>query len=214
MKHLLLPVALLSILIAGCAGQKELIEEQRSALEELAVENSRLESLNDVLRDSLQFVDDVDSGQYYRDRRQLVQRIDKLEYDLAVALDSSQIPLTEVAHFRADELFAPASADITEAGAARLVEVGRNLPHSESRMIRVEGHSDSVPVGPGLIDRYPSNWELSAARAAAVARFLMDRNGLNADRFEVVGFGDTRPVASNQTNDGRSRNRRVSILLY
>lgn len=182
------------------------------ALEELAVENRRLESVNDALRDSLQFIDDIDSGQYYRDRRELEQRINKLEFDLAVARDSSQIPYTEIASFRADELFAPASANITEAGARRLSEIAEDLPRTDGRTIRIEGHSDSVPVGPSLVERYPSNWELSAARASAVARFLIEHHGLPAGQVEVVGMGDSRPIASNTTNEGRSRNRRVTIL--
>ncbi len=214
MKRTLLLIVFPALLIAGCAGQKELIEEQRSALEELAVENSRLNTLNEVLRDSLQFVDDIETGQYYRDRRQLEQRIDQLEYELAVSRDSSEVPFTEVASFRADELFAPASADITEAGARRLAQLVDELPKSDGRTIRVEGHSDSVPVGPGLADKYPSNWELSAARASAVVRFLIDRHGFEAENLEVAAFAETRPIASNQTNEGRSRNRRVSILLY
>lgn len=214
MKYTFLIAALSAVILAGCASQKELVEEQRTALEELAAENSRLVELNRALRDSLQFVDDIETGQYYRDRRVLEQQINRLEYEIAVWRDSVQVPLTEVASFTADELFAPASADITEAGADRLASLLDELPRSGGRTIRIEGHSDSVPLGPGLRDRYPSNWELSASRASAVARLLIDRHGFPPDRFEVAAFADSRPVASNQTNAGRSQNRRVDIYLY
>src|SRR5690625_5033233 len=90
-----------AVLLSGCASQRELIEEQRTALEELADANSRLEIEIAVLQDSLQFIDDIDTGRYYRDRRILEQRINKLEFDLAVIRDSSdaEIPYTEVAVF-------------------------------------------------------------------------------------------------------------------
>lgn len=206
--------AALVLVISGCAGQKELVEEQRLALQELAEENSRLASEIEVLRDSLQFVDDVETGQYYRDRRQLEQQINRLEYEIAVLRDSAHAPVTDLLTMTADALFEPASATISEAGARRLDEAADSLSVARGRTIRVEGHSDSVPVGPGLRDRYPSNWELSAARAAAVVRYLIDQHGFEADRFEVAAFADTRPAASNQTASGRSQNRRVDIGYY
>lgn len=77
-------------------------------------------------------------------------------------------------------------------------------------IIRVEGHTDSIPINSEF---YPSNWELSAARAANIARYFIDNNGIEKDRFVVVGYGDTRPVASNSTEAGRNANRRVEIVV-
>lgn len=81
-------------------------------------------------------------------------------------------------------------------------------------MIRIEGHSDPIPLGPSLRDRYPSNWELSAARASAVARALIDEYELSPGRVEVVAYGDAQPIATNDTAEGRKQNRRVRIALY
>ena len=203
-----------AVLLSGCASQRELIEEQRTALEELADANSRLEIEIAVLQDSLQFIDDIDTGRYYRDRRILEQRINKLEFDLAVIRDSSdaEVPYTEVAVFSADDLFEPATANLTTAGARRLADAVDLLP-AGTRTIRVEGHADTVPLGPGLRDRFPTNWELSAGRAAAVARHLIDEHGLAAELIEVVAFSDTRPIASNATAEGRRQNRRVRIAV-
>lgn len=214
MKYALVCLICTVFIIGGCAGQKELIEEQRTALEEMADENSRLQTEIGVLRDSLQFVDDIETGQYYRDRRVLEQRIDRLEYEIAICRDSSEVPMTEVAVLTADELFEPASATLTDAGAERLARLTDDLKQADQRVIRVEGHSDSLPLGQSLQDRYPSNWELSAARASAVVRHFVDRHGFEPQEFEVAAFGDSQPVASNQTPDGRRQNRRVRIALY
>ena len=205
-------LVLAAVLFTGCASQRELIEEQRTALQELADANSRLEIELAVLQDSLQFIDDIDTGRYYRDRRILEQRINKLEFDLAVIRDSSdvEVPYKVVAVFSADDLFEPATANLTTAGARRLADAVDLLP-ANARTIRVEGHADPVPLGPGMRDRFPTNWELSAGRAAAVARHLIDEHGLTAELIEVVAFSDTRPIASNATAEGRRQNRRVRI---
>lgn len=84
----------------------------------------------------------------------------------------------------------------------------------DRRMIRIEGHTDNVEIGPSLKSRYPSNWELSKVRANGVLRYLVEKGGVEPDRISAVGFGDTKPTASNTVEEGRTRNRRVEILLY
>jgi chemotaxis protein MotB len=75
--------------------------------------------------------------------------------------------------------------------------------------ISVEGHTDSVPISTA---RFPSNWELSSARAIAVVRHL-ERQGFNISRMRAVGYADTQPMEPNATEDGRAANRRVELLL-
>jgi chemotaxis protein MotB len=75
----------------------------------------------------------------------------------------------------------------------------------------LEGHADSTPPGPTIKERWPSNWELSSARAAAVIRFLVEQ-GVAESRFELVSYAATRPVAPNDTPQSRARNRRVIIV--
>ncbi len=75
--------------------------------------------------------------------------------------------------------------------------------------IAVEGHTDNVPI---KSDIYPSNWELSAARASAVIRYLISQ-GVAPNKFRAIGFADTRPKASNATPAGRAKNRRVDITF-
>lgn len=84
----------------------------------------------------------------------------------------------------------------------------------DARLIRVEGHTDNVEIGPSLKSRYPSNWELSKARASSVVRYLVEKGGLDSARLSSVGYGDSKPAATNAIEEGRTKNRRVEILLY
>src|SRR5215217_3288909 len=84
----------------------------------------------------------------------------------------------------------------------------------DKRLIKVEGHADNVEIGPSLKSRYPSNWELSKARAGGVIRYLVEKGGLDSARLSSVGYGDSRPAGSNSIEEGRTKNRRVEILLY
>ncbi|HEX2055949.1 MAG TPA: OmpA family protein [Nitrospiraceae bacterium] len=79
--------------------------------------------------------------------------------------------------------------------------------------IRVEGHADNMEIGPSLKSVFPSNWELSRARAAGIVRHLVEKGGLDSAKLTAVGYGATRPVASNATEEGRKRNRRIEIVL-
>jgi len=79
--------------------------------------------------------------------------------------------------------------------------------------VRIEGHTDDIPIGPRLNTRYYSNWELSAARASAVVRYFQIRHGMAPERLQAVGLAQYYPAAPNDTPEGRQRNRRVEIIL-
>jgi len=104
-------------------------------------------------------------------------------------------------------LFPSGSASLNASGQAVLRKVGRRLLEL-SHSIVVEGHTDDVPVA----RRYPSNWELAAARASSVVRLLTEL-GVEPDRLKVVSRGEFMPVASNDTAEGRAKNRRIEIQL-
>ena len=105
-------------------------------------------------------------------------------------------------------LFAPGSADLQEAGRKILDRIAPQLV-TLPNAITVEGHTDNVPIS-GV---YPSNWELSTARAASVLRLFIERDGLPAKRGSAAGFADQKQLASNATAEGRSKNRRVEIVV-
>ena len=111
-------------------------------------------------------------------------------------------------------LFDLASADLTPSSTSYLDSIAGSLGQTPYK-VTVEGHTDNLPMQSSI---YPSNWELSAARASRVARYLID-HGVSKDRIHVAGFADTKPVAPNEDAQGhalpenQARNRRVVILI-
>lgn len=106
-------------------------------------------------------------------------------------------------------LFDSGSVEIKPRGRTVLAKIATQLAKVSDRRVRVEGHTDDVPIA---TTRFPSNWELSVGRAATVARFLAEQ-GIAAPRLEASGFGEFQPIASNQEPAGRARNRRIEIVL-
>jgi len=90
--------------------------------------------------------------------------------------------------------------------AGRIAKVIAALPNQ----VRLEGHTDAVPI---RNSRYSSNWELSAARSIAVLQFFADRNRIPIGRLSIAGFADTEPLGSNDSEEGRARNRRVDVVI-
>jgi len=137
---------------------------------------------------------------------------DGLLSDLEDEVASGQIQIEQLRsglklNLSEEILFPSGSASLNASGQAVLRKVGRRLielPHS----IAVEGHTDDVPVA----RRYPSNWELAAARASSVVRLLVDL-GVEPDRLKVISRGEFMPVASNDSAEGRAKNRRIEIQL-
>ncbi len=110
-------------------------------------------------------------------------------------------------------LFDSGEASLSERGAEVLARLGTVLAKVEGRSIFVSGHTDDAPPSQRLAATFPTNWELSVARAVNVVRFLQEKAKLPAKRLVAAGYGDTHPVASNSTPKGRARNRRIEILL-
>jgi chemotaxis protein MotB len=111
-------------------------------------------------------------------------------------------------------LFDSGQAQIKPAGIKVLKQVGDVLKTVTDKQIRIEGHTDNVPISIKLQDRFKTNWELSTARATTVVRYLIDQGGVDRQYLSAVGYAETHPVASNETDEGRSANRRIEIILY
>ena len=111
-------------------------------------------------------------------------------------------------------LFDSGRARVKAAGLEVLKRVGDILKNVPDKHIRIEGHTDDVPIGPKIIHRFPTNWELSTARATSVVRYLADKGGVGEANLMAVGYAYNRPVASNDTAEGRAENRRIEIVLY
>lgn len=109
--------------------------------------------------------------------------------------------------------FDPGNAPATAASLPILKQIKALLKEAPDSRVVVKGYTDNQKVGPSLKELYNSNQELSRARAAAVADYLAEEGGSNPQNISVVGYADTKPVASNSTEAGRKKNRRIEILL-
>ena len=110
-------------------------------------------------------------------------------------------------------LFDSGSVEINQKGQKILLVVADSIRANKDQNLLVEGHTDNTPLSPALKERFPSNWELSAARAAAVVRFIQKVGQLQPERLSARGYSYYRPVASNKTKEGRHQNRRIEIIL-
>ncbi len=108
----------------------------------------------------------------------------------------------------ASVLFALGEAVLQEDSGRALRAVGEVLKNGDYA-IQVEGHTDDIPIATA---RFPSNWELSAVRASSVVRLLID-SGVRGTRLTALGYGENRPVESNDSEEGRARNRRVALMV-
>ena len=109
-------------------------------------------------------------------------------------------------------LFASGASELQPRGVRILAQVAKILKKVNDHIVKVEGHTDNVPISGPLKARFPTNWDLSAARSAAVVRCL-DQQGVDPKKLMVVAFGQNKPVKPNSTPAGRQENRRVEISL-
>ncbi len=109
-------------------------------------------------------------------------------------------------------LFYSGSAALKPGAGEELAKVAERLRElNETNLIQVEGHTDNIPISTAV---YPSNWELSTARASAVVRYLIKKEKFNPIYLSAVGFADSRPIDTNKTKAGREKNRRIDIIVY
>ena len=196
---------------------QEKLRVSESRILSLEQENARQRDRVDGLRNQLSDLEGEKAG--------VESKVDQLEttYEALIADLKEQIEKREVTiesfekkisvSFVDRILFDFGKASVTAEGGAVLHKVGEILKGVQGRQIRVIGHTDDIPILPKYRYRFPSNWELSAARAAAVVRHFEKETGLDPRNLEAVGRSFYHPVASNETADGRSQNRRVEIII-
>lgn len=130
--------------------------------------------------------------------------------DLKLRQAQSRVVVTILDHV----LFDSGQATLKPTGMKVLDQLSTALGKISDKEIHVEGHTDNRPIRGPLAKRYPTNWELSSARATTVVRYLIEQTGLPAASLSAVGLADTKPVATNDTEASRGENRRIEILLY
>ncbi len=153
-------------------------------------------------------------------RKKVAERMtafyNELVSDLAGEIGNNQLTIKQMksgvnVHLPHDVLFSSGSAEVTENGRKVLLHVGAELAELPYQTL-VGGYTDNVPVSANLIKKYPSNWELAGARAAAVVRVL-EEAGVSSQQLRAISMGENMPVASNDTAEGRAKNRRIVIRL-
>jgi chemotaxis protein MotB len=225
---------------AGCVTQGEFdkmqgeknqeiasLQSSRSALEQqvrnLESQRASLEKQTDSLtkeKDSLtQQVAALEAqrAQLQASEKQSEARYDKLRADLSEEVNKGQLQVRQLKGMLtvdvAEQLFFDSGrATLKDTGKQVLQKVAESLKGYEDKAIRIVGHTDNVPISGGLQKVFPSNWELSAARATTVVRFLQDA-GIAPERLVATGRAEYAPVAPNDSAEGRQKNRRIEITL-
>jgi chemotaxis protein MotB len=114
-----------------------------------------------------------------------------------------------VIHIMESALFKIGSADL-EPKARMILDIVNAELKDVRNHIRIEGHTDNIPINTA---RYPSNWELSSARATEVVRYFLENHGIPPDRISALGYGEYRPIKPNNTIENCAQNRRVDIVI-
>jgi chemotaxis protein MotB len=170
-------------LLGGCVSQQKYDQEVKTAQTYQALE-AQYQALNQQLQAEIK-----------ADQVQIKQLQNRL-----------------VVTFVDEVLFSSGSVELHSKGRAVLDKAVPTLTGLTGHWIDVQGYTDNEPIGPALKARYPTNWELSAARAAEVVRYLQAK-GVDPRNLVAEGFGEYQPVASNATPEGRAKNRRIDLVL-
>jgi len=186
--------------------QKTSLEGDRAALER---EQAQLRAQNEALeqqKQQLLSASKQSQSQYDNLVNELNQEVQKGQLQVRRYKDMLTVDVAEQLFFDSGR------AALKETGKEVLKKVADAMKSYEDKAIRVVGHTDNVPITKGLQKVFPSNWELSVARATTVVRFLQDA-GIEPERLLATGRAEYAPVAPNDTPEGRQKNRRIEITL-
>jgi chemotaxis protein MotB len=197
--YVILLLVALAVLSTGGANKK-LIAEQEQQIDDLQGEIMALE------------------GDLAAERQRTAQLNSELEQALSDMRSKEQVWMEErdgLTHITLDGevTFASGSARLTSDGKEILDRIWGVIDGYPERTILIEGHTDNVPIAPKWQHRFKSNWELSSARAHAVLHYVRGKYGTTPSRIGAVGYGEHRPIDTNDTAEGRATNRRTVITI-
>ncbi len=179
---------------------------------------TKLEQQKAALENELE----IKIGEISKEKEEQIERLknayNELVTDMEKEIEEGKIQITQLADRLSVSmvdriLFPSGEVEIMPEGLEVLERVGKVLKNTENKIIRVEGHTDNVAIHSNLQKEFPTNWELSTARATNVVRFLQENVGIEAVRLQAIGMSEYHPVADNKTATGRSQNRRIEIIL-
>jgi chemotaxis protein MotB len=218
---------MLALIVSGCmvteSAYLKKVEEAGSLEQGLAACKEEVERLGKQNEELAKKVQDQQGqiGQLEKSREEKVQEVSKTYAQMIEKMKSEiaegQVTITELqgrltVNLIDAILFDSGKADIKPEGRQVLQKVAEVIGQVEDKAILVEGHTDNVKIGGALARAFPSNWELSAARAINVARYLQ-RLGVDPALLSATAYGEYRPVSENETAEGRAKNRRIEIVL-
>jgi chemotaxis protein MotB len=153
-----------------------------------------------------------------KQKQQVTQSSRTLEDEMRSQLESKDVTISKLqgkltVNILDNVMFDSGEAILKPDGEAVMKKIAAILSEHPQIMIQVIGHTDNVPIRPTAHTRFPSNWELSTARALAAVHFLTEQSGIDPHRVGAAGYGEFRPVADNSTIEGRAKNRRIAITI-
>ncbi|MGE0821043.1 MAG: OmpA family protein [Candidatus Binatia bacterium] len=199
--------------------------EQTALAEQFATLNEENQELKSQLADERQQTTAIQQQLVQTQQRQEAQLLEIQEiYNRLVSSLQNEIAQKNIALHQAQGqltvrilervLFPSGQATLTPEGTQIIDKVGAVLEKISDQRLLVEGHTDNVPIGSALRSRFPTNWELSTARATEVVKYLLSHTRVPAQQLSAVGRADTLPVSSNATEEGRKLNRRIEIIVF
>ena len=186
--------------------QVQTLQSQRSALEQQQADLSRQIAALEQQKTQLLTATQQDKSQYDSLVRNLTEEVKKGQLQVRQYKDMLTVDVAEQLFFDSGR------AALKDTGKDVLKKVGEALKGYEDKVIRVVGHTDNVPISKAAQKVFPSNWELSVARATNVVHFLQE-TGIPPERMIASGRAEYQPVAENDTPEGRKKNRRIEITL-
>lgn len=189
------------------------ISELRQKIVDLEAQNERLKKEISGLQEEIVRIQKAKEEEVLTTSKTYEQLLDKMKNEIS----QGQVTISELkgkltVNMVDAILFDSGRAEVKEDGLAVLRKVVDILKTVTDKSIRIEGHTDNVPIRGQLAARYPTNWELSAARAINVTRYLQEQ-GIAPQILGAVAYGEFKPVVANDSEEGKARNRRIEIIL-
>lgn len=224
MNRFLLTSAVVAATLAmgGCvsSGKYEQLEADKNQVEKekgtLQEQTAALEKEKSLLQEQIAALE-KEKAALEANSQQSQSQYDALVKKLSAEVEQGQLQVRQYKNMLSVDVaekifFDSGRAELKESGKEVLAKVGEALKSYEDKVIRVVGYTDNVPIAKSMQRIYPTNWELSVARATNVVRFLQDA-GVPPERMVAAGRGEFSPVAPNDTAEGRQKNRRIEIML-
>jgi chemotaxis protein MotB len=195
---------------AALAKAQQSLTSVSGERDELKAKAERLErENNELLALKTKLTSDVAAEQAAKDELEKKMTAEIKSGDISVSDDAGRIRVDLVDKV----LFDSGEATISKHGIEVLTRLGAVLAGVQGKIIQVSGHTDDSPPSGKVVEKFPTNWELSTARASNVVRFLQETTGIPGKRLAATGYGQFRPIATNANPGGRAKNRRIEILL-